>query len=309
MLDSQQMPLHLADSLLALAGSIDGDGGQEVCRTLDSLLRDAAPFDAGEVVLHEERGFHRFPFGGGDRALAGSDLVRHVLAERAPLRIDDPRDFEPFPETRDLLNQSGIRSVLALPLGIILHVPSMPHAASPTGVLIVGRRYGWAFVGASLNFLGPLAAMAGYALDRALALTALGHPKGGEGDPEAREALRREGATLVAERQMLRGERDAQAGELVALRRRLETVETDLAEARSASIAAQSALDQAVSRCHQLEARLQDAPPAPAEAATATPAPEPQASDPRTDDAHASRRARRRHRRGSFEPPSSAPAS
>jgi hypothetical protein len=303
------MPLHLADSLLALAGSIDGDGGQEVCRTLDSLLRDAAPFDAGEVVLHEERGFHRFPFGGGDQPLAGCDLVRHVLARREPLRIDDPRDFEPFPETRDLLNQSGMRSVLALPLGIILHVPTMPHAASPTGVLIVGRRYGWAFVGASLNFLGPLAAMAGYALDRALALTALGHPKGGDGaDPEAREVLRREGATMLAERQRLLGERDAQAAEIVELRRRLGAAETDLAEARSAGIAAQSALDQAVNRCHQLEARLQDATTEapPAEPAAAGP---PAPPEPGNEDSHSSRRARRRHRRGSFEPPSSTPTS
>jgi hypothetical protein len=219
------MPLHLSDSLLALAASIDGDGGHEVCRTLDSLLRDAAPFDAGEVVLREERGFHRFPFGGQDRPLAGDDLVRHVLAERAPLRIDDPRDFEPFPETRDLLARSGMRSVLALPLGIILHVPSLPHAAAPTGVLVVARRYGWAFVGASLNFLGPLAAMAGYALDRALALTALGHPQGGEGaDLDRREGLRREGATLMSELAQLRSEGTARAEEVLALRQRLASV-------------------------------------------------------------------------------------
>jgi hypothetical protein len=290
--------------LLALAGSIDGDGGQEVCRTLDSLLRDAAPFDAGEVVLHEERGFHRFPFGGGDRPLAGCDLVRHVLAGKAPLRIDDPGDYERFPETRDLLNQSGIRSVLALPLGIILHVPSMPHAASPTGVLIVGRRYGWAFVGASLNFLGPLAAMAGYALDRALALTALGHPKGGEGAlPEAREALRREGTTLLADVQQLRSERDARAGEVEALRGRLDSAQGELAEARSARLAAQSALDQALGRCHELEARMTAAGARSESGAS----PVTLATAPSTE-THSSRRARRRQRRGSFDPPSGAPA-
>jgi hypothetical protein len=305
------MPLHLPDSLLALAASIDGDGGHEVCRTLSSLLHDAAPFDAGEVVLQEARGLHRFPFGGDERPLAGEDLVRHVLAHKVPLRLDDTPDLEPFPETAGFLAASQMRSALALPLGIILHVPSMPHAASPTGVLVVARRYGWAFVGASLNFMGPLAAMAGYALDRALALTALGHPAGGDApDIAARESLRREGATLLSEVTQLRAEARTRAEEVQSLGERLARANDQLAEARGATRAAQSALDQALRRCHELEARLKDGPhegepassvaPPAEEAPKGAPVPPPERT--------LSRRERRR-RRGSFEPPSSTPGS
>lgn len=288
------MPLHLPDSLLALAASIDGDGGHEVCRTLSSLLHDAAPFDAGEVVLQEARGFHRFPFGGEERPLAGEDLVRHVLAHRAPIRLDDAPDIEPFPETAAFLQASQMRSALALPLGIILHVPSLPHAASPTGVLVVARRYGWAFVGASLNFMGPLAAMAGYALDRALALTALGHPAGGDAG-DARDALRLEGATLLSEVTQLRAEGRARGEETRSLGERLAKANDQLAEARGATMAAQSALDQALQRCHELEARLEAASSAPE--AGASPSSPPAGGG-------SSRHSRRRNRGGSFEPPS-----
>jgi len=256
------MAFHLADSLLALAASIDGDGGYAVCRTLASLLRDAAPFDAGEVVLRQEQGFHRFPFGGDERPVAGDDIVNQVLNNGAPLRLDDQRDLEAFPETLDLLTKSGFKSALVLPLGAILHVPGPPQGASPNGVLAVARRHGWAFVGASLNFLGPLAAMAGLALDRSLALTALGHPAGREGgaNPERRDALRRDGATLMAELHQVRAEAAANGGEVQALRSSLAAVRDELADARGAAIAAQSALDQAVARCRALQARLDGAP-------------------------------------------------
>ncbi|HEY6552226.1 MAG TPA: hypothetical protein VI669_02675 [Vicinamibacteria bacterium] len=253
------MPARLADSLLALAASIDGDGGHAVCKTLGLLLRDTAPFDAGEVVLRQGEGFHRFPFGGDERPVAGDDLVRHVLANGAALRLDDPRDLEPFPATRERMAPGGLKSALALPLGVTLHVQASRPAAEPNGVLIVARRHGWAFVGASLHFLGPVAAMAGLALDRALALTALGHPGASEPGAETptREALRHEGASLVAELQTLRSVSVASAHELATLRSSLASVRDELANSRGATIAAQSALDQAVGRCHELEARLE----------------------------------------------------
>jgi len=292
MLDSGRMAFHLADSLLALGASIDGDGGHAVCRTLATLLRDTAPFDAGEVVLRQEQGFHRFPFGGDERPVAGDDIVNQVLNNGAPLRLDDQRDLEAFPETRDLLAKGGFKSALVLPLGTILHVPGPPQGASSNGVLALARRHGWAFVGASLNFLGPLAAMAGLALDRSLALTALGHPVG-----------REDGATLMAELQQLRAAAAAKGGEVHALRSSLAAVRDELADARGAAIAAQSALDQAVGRCHELQARIDRT----ASSETPPPATEPVAAAPQdvapplVPSAGPSRRSRRR-RRGAFEP-------
>jgi hypothetical protein len=303
------MPAPLADSLLTLAASIDGDGGHAVCRTLASLLRDVAPFDAGEVVLRQAQGFHRFPLAGDERRVAGDDIVTHVLANAAPRRLDDQRDLDAFPETGDLMARSGLKSALVLPLG-----------TSPRGVLIVARRHGWAFVGASLHFLGPLSAMAGLALDRSLALTALGHPAGGEAGAEAerRDMLRHEGATLVGELQRLRAQSVESVGEIESLRSTLAVARDELADSRGATIAAQSALDQAVSHCHELQARLDrrerggtgegGGEDAPAEAATeaailATEAAiaEPPAATLAPVPAPA-RRARRR-RRGAFEPP------
>jgi hypothetical protein len=252
------MPAQLADSLLALAASIDGDGGHAVCRTLSSLLRDSAPFDAGEVVLRHGGGFHRFPFGRDERPIAGEDLVNHVLTNGAPLRLDDARDLEPFAETRGRMAEGGLKSALVLPLGMILHVPASHLAASPNGVLVLARRHGWAFVGASLHYLGPLAAMAGMALDRALALTALGHPARIEAgaDPKQGEALSQKGASLIAELQELQAMSTAGEREVETLRSTLALTRDELADARSATIAAQSALDQAVGRCHELQARL-----------------------------------------------------
>lgn len=252
------MPARFADSLLALAASIDGDGGHAVCNTLRLILRDTAPFDVGEVVLRQGEGFHRFSFGGDEGPVAGDDLVRHVLANGAALRLDDTRDFEPFPATRERMAHGGLKSALVLPLGVTLHVHASQPAAEPNGVLVVARRHGWAFVGASLHFLGPVAAMAGLALDRSLALTALGQSGAVESDAEvpSRDALRHEGASLGAELQTLRSVSAASARELATLRASLSGARDELADSRGATIAAQSALDQAVGRCHELEARL-----------------------------------------------------
>jgi hypothetical protein len=336
------MPALLADSLLALAASIDGDGGHAVCRTLSSILRDSAPFDAGEVVFRQADGLHRVPFNGGERPVAGDDLVYQVLTNGAPLRLDDARDLEPFAETRARMAEGGLKSALVLPLGTMLHGQAPHHAATPNGVLVLARRHGWAFVGVSLHFLGPLAAMAGLALDRSLALTALGHPAALDAgaDPLRSAALRREGASLIAELQTLRTASAASGREVGALRSSLAAVRDELADSRAATIAAQSALDQAVGRCHELQARLdrgelprredsggesrsrepaaapasdgEESPPAQADE---TQAPEPQIAEPQVvapapglvssasaPPAVPSRRARRR-RRGAFEPP------
>ena len=130
------MPAHLADSLLALASAIDGDGGHGVCHTLSALLRDTAPFDAGEVVLRHGDGFHRYPFGGEERPVAGEDLVSRVLTTGAPLRLDDARDLEPFALTRERMAQGGFKS--ALVLRVSKSAPGVPFAAEATDAGSVG---------------------------------------------------------------------------------------------------------------------------------------------------------------------------
>jgi hypothetical protein len=308
------MAFRLADSLLALAASIDGDGGHSVCRTLAALLRDAAPFDGGEVLLRQEQGVHRYPFDGEALPVAGGDLVAHVLRLGAPLRLDDARDLEPFPQTRELMARGAFKSALVLPLGMVLHVPAPTHGASPNGVLALARHHGWAFAGASLHALGPLAAMAGLALDRALALTALGHPAALDAgaDAERRDAIRREGTTLVAELVRLRAESASEADEMESMRARLLQAHDEAAAARSATLAAQGALEQALHRCRDLQARLAEGRPGEAPAVEPD-ARLPKSGSPRPPEAEEfplasasappgrPRRSRRR-RRGVFEP-------
>jgi hypothetical protein len=62
------------------------------------------------------------------------------------------------------MKSCGLRCLLALPLA---------SAGGPDGAVVLARNFGWAFAGAPLGFLLPVAGMAGLCLERALALTAL----------------------------------------------------------------------------------------------------------------------------------------
>ena len=53
---------------------------------------------------------------------------------------------------------------MALPMG---------GAGGPDGAVVLARDFGWAFAGAPLGFLAPVAGLTGLCLERALALTAL----------------------------------------------------------------------------------------------------------------------------------------
>jgi hypothetical protein len=161
------MSATLADVLLRLAAAVSGDGGHGVLRVLDEILADAAPFDAGELAFLRGETVERYPVGPEPGPLVGRDLMEHVMTHAASFRIDDLHEVDAFPEAAQHLRARGMRSLLVLPF----RCGGPP--GSEGGVLAVGRRYGWAFVGTSLPIVGPLAALAGLALDRSLALTAL----------------------------------------------------------------------------------------------------------------------------------------
>ena len=164
------MSASLSDVLLRIAAAIAADGGAAVRAALEGALREAAPFEAGEVALVPDEGDpRRQPLGAAEGSFLGKDLLAHVTAHGAAYRIDDWRDAEPFPETLALLRARALRSLLVVPFRIDA------SSGSPLlGALAVGRSHGWAFAGASLPLLMPIAGMAGLALDRALVLTSRG---------------------------------------------------------------------------------------------------------------------------------------
>ncbi|HEY6547960.1 MAG TPA: GAF domain-containing protein, partial [Vicinamibacteria bacterium] len=160
----------LAPLLLRIAAAVDGDGGAAVRGVLESVLQDLAPNEAGEIVYARTAGDHvAYLLGQAREAFLGRDLVEHVLAQGVPLRLDDLREAAPFPETHALLRRLGLRSVLVLPFRF-----GEPDGPRVRGAVALARSHGWAFAGASLPLLVPLAGLAGLAFDHALRLSAPG---------------------------------------------------------------------------------------------------------------------------------------
>jgi GAF domain-containing protein len=189
--------------LLALAASVAWDGGDGVVRVLGEVLAAHAPFDAGEVAIVHPTGYLRWTLTDDEEPLADGDLLRYVCDNPQALRLEDLGDLDPFPRSRQALERRGLRSLMVLPLS---------QAGGTSGAAMVARRYAWAFAGAPLRVLVPVAAMAGLALDCALALTRLHRRQ--ELQPGARE--------------------EAANGEAGQLRRRLGEAERSIADLRAA---------------------------------------------------------------------------
>jgi hypothetical protein len=170
----------LSEILLRLAASAGGDGGAAVSRTLEGVLSEAAPFDVAEMALRNERGVTRIGLGEGGHFFIGDDLLHHVLGLGEAFRIDHLEEARAFPSTCERLAAQGLSSALVLPARF---------EGGPEGVLALARRHGWAFVGASLPILSPVARMALLAVDRSLTLTALGHGPAGVAASAAAEAM------------------------------------------------------------------------------------------------------------------------
>lgn len=157
--------MDLEKRLIGLVAATRGDGGKALRGALREDLLALAPFDRAEVAFLREGRVDRWRLDDGSGPVSGDDLARHLAAHPVPVRFDDLHDAEPFPGTQETLEGQGLRSLLALPLST---------AGGLEGALVVARDYGWAFAGASLRTLVPLAEMAGLCVDRALQLTASG---------------------------------------------------------------------------------------------------------------------------------------
>jgi hypothetical protein len=164
MLQSATEPMDVPAKLLALAASVSWDGGDGVLRTLRQILKEDAPFDAGEVALQRSPGFQRWTLTDDPEPVAADDLLERASTADGPIRIDDILEVRFAPLTRERMIERGLRSCLVLPLS---------GAGGPEGAIVVAREHGWAFAGVSLHTLWPVASMAGLCLARAVALTAL----------------------------------------------------------------------------------------------------------------------------------------
>jgi hypothetical protein len=151
--------VSVEQDLLRLVAAVGARGQAGMREALAEILGALAPFDSAEIAFLREGEVVRWGLGPTTAPVTGDDLVRHIASHPVSLRIDHLLEAEPFPATRERLEASGLRSLLALP---------MTPTAGCEGAVVVARDYGWAFAGASLRRLEPIAAMAGLLIDVAL---------------------------------------------------------------------------------------------------------------------------------------------
>jgi len=148
--------VSVEQDLLRLVGAIRGGGGESLRHALAEILAAAAPFDRAEIAFLREGAVVRWGLGGTKEPVAGDDLVRHVSAHPASVRIDHLEEAEPFPSTQERMRAQGQLSLLALPI---------TNEGGIEGAIVLARDYGWAFAGAPLRQLRPIALMTGLLLD------------------------------------------------------------------------------------------------------------------------------------------------
>lgn len=192
----------LTEALLGLVSATSWDGGQGLVHALGEALAAGTPFDAGEVAFAQPVDFRRWSFTEDEHDVVAADLLMHVGVCGKPLRVDDLPELEEFPATLENLRARGLQSLLLFPLA---------PAGGPVGAIVLARRFGWAFAGAPIGYLWPLARMGGLCLERALALTALRRKLDFMGDGErdhrgSAERLRRERDDAVRDAEALRAQ-------------------------------------------------------------------------------------------------------
>ena len=214
--------LDLTEALLRLVGATSWDGGAGLIHALSEIVREATPFDAGEVAVAQPVEFRRWSLTEDDRDVVESDLLLHVGVCARPVRVDDLPEVVDFPRTHALLRERGLQSLLLFPLA---------SPGGPEGAIVLARTFGWAFAGAPLGHLWPIARMSGLCLERALALTALRRKLefAGDGERETRQSEERARRQLDAVRQDL----EAVQSELAATRAELMTAQDQVRTAQA----------------------------------------------------------------------------
>jgi hypothetical protein len=148
--------VSVEQDLLRLVAAIREGGGDSLRRALTEILVSTAPFDRAEIAFVREGDVVRWGLGGTTAPVAGDDLVRHVAAHPVSVRLDHLAEAEPFPATLERMRAQGQLSLLALPIA---------NEGGIEGAIVLARDYGWAFAGASLRRLRPIALMTGLLLD------------------------------------------------------------------------------------------------------------------------------------------------
>jgi hypothetical protein len=214
--------VDLTEALLRLVSATYWDGGEGLIHALSEVVREATPFDAGEVAVAQPVEFRRWSLTDDERDVVASDLLLHVGVCARPVRVDDLPEVVDFPRSHALMRERGLQSLLLFPLA---------SPGGPEGAIVLGRTFGWAFAGAPLGHLWPIARMSGLCLERALALTALRRKLefAGEGERETRQSEERARRQLDAVRQDL----EALQSELAATRAELTTAQAQLGAAQS----------------------------------------------------------------------------
>jgi predicted nucleic acid-binding Zn-ribbon protein len=288
----------VAQDLLSLAAAAGAGGGAGLAQALERILRDVTPFDLGEIALvrtdaaaasetgdappspsvaDEPRSrpririvkpadaqdpapkldaapdaIERWSLAPGAEPLAQRDLLEHVAAS-GPLRLDDEPEAASLPLTRERLATLGLRSLLAVPFA----------AAGVRGVVVVGRRQGWAFAGVSLHRLLPAATITGFLLERSLALAAVerrvdGLEATGPSAVSELDAARRVLDAALGDLDAVRGERERARSELEAARNECASVRADLEAAIRSSCDERAQREELAARARRLESLLQE---------------------------------------------------
>jgi hypothetical protein len=221
--------LDLTEALLRLVAATSWDGGDGLVNALSEVIREATPFDAGEVAVAQPVEFRRWSLTEDEQDVVESDLLLHVGACGRPVRVDDLPEVADFPRTLALLRARGLQSLLLFPLA---------SPGGPEGAIVLARTFGWAFAGAPLAHLWPIARMGGLCLERALALTALRRKLDFLGDGardhrDSEERARRETTTLRHELDRVEDELAQARSELAATRERLQALQQELEQAQA----------------------------------------------------------------------------
>jgi hypothetical protein len=156
------MPIDLAHKMISVAAAAAADGGAAVLDLARTYLNEVVTFDAGEVVLRRDSSLERRLLAGAAPGLAATDLLEHLSHRSHVFRFDELHELAGLPGTQAAMKERGLRSLLALPVatgGVAL------------GAVVLGAGKPYAFVGVSQRTFGPLMAMVGVSLLKAIALS------------------------------------------------------------------------------------------------------------------------------------------
>jgi hypothetical protein len=153
------MVSQLTRKLLQLAAAIAPDGGVGAARRLLEALSAPAPPDAGGIIFVRGGGIEHLSLISSINGLVERDALDHALDQDRIVRLDDLPDANRFPRTQALMRDSGLRSLLVIPI---------PMSSSERAAAVLASSTLCAFAGVSTGTIDSLRLMAGLALRASL---------------------------------------------------------------------------------------------------------------------------------------------